>query len=199
MPTVVTERPYRPVPMEPPRKLWTRSECLAIEATGVWGQQKLELVEGELISKMGKKRPHTNALIFVLAWLVRVFGEQYVNPETPIDVAPEDNPASEPEPDLVVLAKPSREFGSANPRPGDLRLVVEISDSTLGFDLTTKAGLYARAGIVEYWVVDVVARRLVVHRDPGKGLYQSVTVYNDRENVSPLAAPGCEFQVGDAF
>jgi Uma2 family endonuclease len=199
MPTVVTERPYRPVPMEPPRKLWTRSECLAIEATGVWGQQKLELVEGELISKMGKKRPHTNALIFVLAWLVRVFGEQYVNPETPIDVAPEDNPASEPEPDLVVLAKPSREFGSANPRPGDLRLVVEISDSTLGFDLTTKAGLYARAGIVEYWVVDVVARRLVVHRDPGKGLYQSVTVYNDRESVSPLAAPGSEFRVGEAL
>ena len=199
MPTVVTERPYRPVPMEPPRKQWTRAECLAIEATGVWDQQKLELVEGELISKMGKKRPHTNALIFVLAWLMRVFGEEYVNPETPIDVAPKDNPASEPEPDLVVLAKPSREFGSANPQPGDLRLVVEISSSTLGFDLTKKAGLYARAGIVEYWVVDVAARRLVVHRDPAKGLYQSVTVYNDRESVSPLAAPGCEFRVGDAL
>ena len=68
-----------------------------MEATGVWDQQKLELVEGELIGKMGKKRAHTNALIFVLAWLVRVFGEEYVNPETPIDVAPEDNPASEPE------------------------------------------------------------------------------------------------------
>jgi Uma2 family endonuclease len=170
-----------------------------MEATGVWDQQRLELVEGELHSKMGKKRPHTNALIIVMAWLVRVFGEQYVNPETPIDVAPEDNPASEPEPDLVVLAKPSREFGSANPRPGDLRLVVEISDSTLGFDLTMKAGLYARAGIVEYWVVDVAARRLVVHRDPANGLYQSVTVYNDRESVSPLAAPDREFRVGEAL
>jgi Uma2 family endonuclease len=170
-----------------------------MEATGVWDQQNLELVEGELIGKMGKKRPHTNALISVLAWLIRVFGEQYVNPETPIDVAPEDNPTSEPQPDLVVLAKPSREFGSANPQPGDLRLVVEISDSSLGFDLTKKAGLYARAGIVEYWVVDVAARRLVVHRDPANGLYQSVTVYNDRESVSPLAAPGSEFRVGEAL
>lgn len=199
MPTVVTERPYRPVPMEPPRKRWTRSECLAMEESGVWSQQRLELVEGELISKMGKKRPHTNILIVVQAWLIRVFGEQYVNPETPVDVAPHDNPTSEPEPDLVVLAKPSREFTSANPQPGDLRLVVEISDSTLGFDLTRKAGLYARAGIVEYWVFDVAARRLVVHRDPGKGLYQSVAVYNDQESVSPLAAPGHEFRVGEAF
>jgi len=108
---------------------------------------------------------------------VRTFGEQFVIPEAPIDVAPEDNPTNEPEPDLVVLAKPSREFQDANPRFGDLRLVVEISDSTLGFDLTTKAELYVRAGIVEYWVVDVAARRLVVHlerphRDPREGLYR---------------------------
>ncbi len=105
------------------------------------------MVHGELISKLGKKRPHLNALVAVQAWLVRTYGEQFVNPETPIDVAPEDNPTTEPEPDLVVLAKPSREFRDANPRPADLRLVVEISDSTLGVDLTTKAELYARAAL----------------------------------------------------
>jgi Uma2 family endonuclease len=165
----------------------------------VWEQQQLELVEGELISRMGKKRPHTNALIMVQAWLVQVFGVQYVNPETPIDVAPEDNPTSEPEPDLVVLARPSLEFRNANPQPSDLLLVVEISDSTLGFDSTVKAELYARAAIAEYWVFDVAARRLVVHRGPFNGLYQPVTVYNDQESVSPLAAPGREFRVADAF
>ena len=120
-------------------------------------RERSELIDGKLISKMGKKRPHVNALVAVQAWLVRTFGAQLVNPGALIDVAPEDNPTNEPEPDLVVLSKPSREF-QANPRPGDLRLVVEISDSTLGFDLTTKAELYARAGIVEYWVVDVAAR-----------------------------------------
>ncbi len=135
---------------------------------------------------------------------MRTFGEQFVNPEAPIDVAPEDNPTNEPEPDLVVLASPSREFQDANPRPGDLRLVVEISDSTLGFDLTTKAELYARAGIVEYWVIDVAARRLVVHletahRDPREGLYRSITAYGEDETVTPLASPGPEFRVADAF
>jgi len=114
-------------------------------------------------------------------------------------VGSEDNPTNEPEPDLVVLAKPSREFQDANPRPSDLRLVVEISDSTLGFDLTTKAELYARAGIVEYWVIDVAARRLIVHRDPREGLYRSVTAYREEESASPLASPGIEFRVGEAF
>ncbi len=185
--------------MEPPRKRWTRQECAALEASGLWDQQRLELVQGELISKMGKNRPHVNALVVVQAWLQRVFGEQYVNPEAPIDVAPEDNPTNEPEPDLIVLARPSREFRRGNPRPDDLRLVVEISDSTLGFDLTTKAALYARAGIVEYWVFDIAARRLVVHREPLRGLYGSITVYSEKESVKPLASPDHEFRVEDAF
>ncbi len=199
MPTLVTQRPYRPVPTDPPRKRWTRAECATLESSGLWDQQRLELVHGELISKMGKKRPHVNALVAVQAWLVRTFGEQFVNPEAPIDVAPEDNPTNEPEPDLVVLARPSREFVDANPRPADLRLVVEISGSTLGFDLTTKAELYARAGIVESWVVDVAARRLIVHRDPRQGLYRSVTSYGEEETVTPLASPQEDFRVGDAF
>jgi Uma2 family endonuclease len=118
-------------------------------------------------------------------------------------VGSEDNPTNEPEPDLVLLATPSREFQDASPRPGDLRLVVEISDTTPhsshGFDLTTKAELYARAGIVEYWVIDVAARRLVVHRDARDGLYRSVTAYGEDETVMPLASPGSEFRVADAF
>ena len=198
MPTIVTEIP-RPSPADPPRKRWTRQECVALETSGIWAQQHLELIEGELLSKMGKKRPHTNVMVIMHAWLLRVFGEQYVNPETPIDVAPEDNPTNEPEPDLIVLSRPSREIKDANPQPGDLRLVVEISDSTLGFDLTTKARLYARARIVEYWVVDIPGRRIIVHRDPQEGQYRSVIAYAEQESVKPLASPDSEFPVGSAF
>jgi len=183
--------------MATPLKRWTRTA--ALESSELCDQEHLELVRGELIIKPRKKRPHVNALVAVQAWLVRTFGEQFVNPEAPIDVAPEDNPISEPEPDLVVLIRPSRDFPEENPRPSDLRLVVEISGSTLGFDLTTKAELYARAGIVEYWVVDVAARRLIVHRDPREGLYRSVIAYGEHETASPLAAPHSEFRVADAF
>jgi len=202
MPTVVTETPYRPVPMEPVRKKkkWTRAERLAMEAAGVLDQQQeLELVEGELISKMPKNRPHSIALKYVRRALELIFGWQYVDSEITIDVAPEDNPTSEPQPDVLVLARPSSEFRKGNPQPVDIRLVVEVSDSMLGFDLSVKAELYARAGIIEYWVVDVGAEKLVVHRDPVKGKYQSVTVYGKHESVSPLASPDREFRVADAF
>lgn len=199
MPTSVTERPYRPVPTDPPRKRWTRAECAAFQATGLWDQQRLELIDGELINKMGKNRPQVIVLSVVSVWLLEVFGKAFLNMEAPIDVAPQDNPTNEPEPDIIVLAKPMWDFPEKNPQPGDLRLVVEISDSTIGFDLKAKAELYARAGIIEYWVFDIGARRLIVHRDPRNGLYQSVTAYRRDEAVAPLAAPQQEFRVGDAF
>jgi hypothetical protein len=109
MPTVVTEQPYRPVPVDPPRKRWTRAECASFEAAGLWDHQRLELVEGGLISKTGKKRPHVICLSFVYAWLVEVFGKEYVHPEAPIDVTPEDNPTNEPEPDLKWCSPGLRE------------------------------------------------------------------------------------------
>jgi Uma2 family endonuclease len=198
MPTAVTEAPYRPVSAEPTRKRWTRAECEALETTGLLDQQKLELVDGELISKMGKNRPHVNTLSFALEWFIEVFGKGFINPEAPIDVAPEDNPTNEPEPDIIVLKRPSWEF-KANPQPADLHLVVEVSETTLGFDLTKKAMLYARAGIVEYWVLDVEAHRLIVHREPAGGRYASVAVYGEQETVAPLAAPSAEFHVAEAF
>jgi len=199
MPITVTEAPYRPVPLDPPRKHWTRAECAALESTGALNHESLELIEGELITRMGKKRPHVNALTFLMAWLVRVFGEAYVNAEAPIDVAPEDNPTNEAEPDIIVLTRPSWEFEHSNPRPADLRLIVEVSDTTLGFDLTAKANLYARAGVVEYWVLDVSARRLVVHREPVQGRYTQIGVYGDHERIAPLAAAHAEFRAADAF
>jgi len=199
MPTAITDTPSAPPPLDPPRKRWTREECVALEASGIWDQQHLELIEGELISKMGKKRPHTNAMVIMHAWLLRVFGEQFVNQETSIDVASVDNPINEPEPDLIVLSKPSLEIRDQNPQPSEVRLLVEIADSTLRFDLTVKARLYARARIIEYWVVDIPGRRIIVHRDPQEGQYRSVVAYSEQENVKPVASPDHEFLVGSAF
>src|SRR5690242_14554549 len=110
MPTAFTEMPARPVPQVPPRKRWTRAECAALEALGLLEQEKLELVEGELISKMGKNRPHVHSAMLLVEWLVQIFGFRFVNQEVPIDVAPEDNPTNEPQPDVIVLARESSRF-----------------------------------------------------------------------------------------
>ena len=199
MPVIVTETPSRPIAQDPPRKRWTRAEVSTLEALGAFDQQHLELIEGELINKMGKNRPHTHVLVFLHEWLRQVFGFRYVNSETPIDVAPQDNHTNKPEPDLIVLSTSYTASWTATPQPQDLRLVVEVSDTSLDFDLGVKAELYARASIVEYWVLDIQGRRLVVHRDQQAGKYQSVVAYNEHESVAPLAAPESFFHVGQVF
>ena len=196
---IQVEELERAAPQSPPRKRWTRSECAVLQATGLLDQQHLELVDGELISKMGKNRPHTIALSLLYAWIIETFGKRFVHQEAPIDVAPEDNPTNEPEPDIVVLRQDIANFRSANPGPEDVSLVVEVADTTLSFDLRTKARLYARAGILEYWVLDIGGRQLIVHRDPVSGRYASITAYGERETVSPLAAPQSEFRVSDVL
>ena len=196
MPVAVTELPAR---LDPPRKRWTRSEHEALYSSGLLDDQRLELVEGELISRMGNKQPHVIAVALLRHWLVGIYGGRKVLQASPIDVAPEDNPTNEPEPDLIVLKRDISHFTKENPRPEDLVLVIEVADSTLGFDLTTKAALYARAGIVDYWVLDIAARRMIVHRDPQGGRYLSVAAYACDESVAPLAAPDSYLRIGDAF
>jgi len=198
MPALLTERPSPPAVQCPPRKRWTRAECERLEAAGI-DLQRIELIEGELIVKMSKNPPHVDAAALLLGWLIQVFGARFVNHEAPIDVAPEDNPTSEPVPDMIVLKRQFTGFRSARPQPTDLDLVVEIADTSLAFDLTVKAALYSRAGIAEYWVLDVPGRRLIVHRDPQSGQYGSVTAYSELEGIAPLGAPNSEFQVISVF
>ena len=198
MPGILIDVPVQPAPLEPPRRRWTRSDCEVLETSGLPDHERLELVEGELIGKTGKKRPHVNTQALLQEWLVAVFGFRLVNIEAPIDVAPQDNEANEPEPDAIVLKREVSLF-AANPQPDDLRLVVEVSSPAIAFDLSTKARLYARAGIAEYWVIDIRGRRLIVHRDPGGGIYSSVMAYGEMETVSPPAAPGALFRVADVL
>jgi Uma2 family endonuclease len=188
-----------PAHEDPPRKRWTRAEHEALYDSGVLDGQRWELVEGELINKMGQGRPHVNSLVLLLIWLQGVFGPRRVLQDSPIDVAPEDNPTNEPVPDLVVLNHDFSHFALENPQPSDLALVIEVSHTRLGFDLTTKASLYAKAGIADYWVLDVAGRRMIVHREPGDGRYASVLVYSSEEAVAPLAATQTFFKIGDAF
>ena len=198
MPTALQETPAIPVTLFPPRKIWTRDECVALEVSGLLDQQKYELVHGELISKMGKRRPHVITMALVKRWLEQTFGWDFVNTEAPIDVAAGENATNEPEPDIIVLRREFTQF-AVNPQPSEVRLVVEISDSTLNYDLRVKGPLYARAGIVELWVVDIHAKQVIVHREPANGLYLSVVAYSCGETITPLAAPQAAFPVASAF
>ena len=86
--------------------------------------------------------------------------------------------------------------------PTTASLVVEIADTTLTLDMTEKAELYATAGIADYWIVDLNARRLLVLRDPapiaaGGFAYRTQRVLGPADAVAPLAAPDATVRVAD--
>ena len=165
---------------------WTRQDCEALEQASVLNF-RYELVEG-FINRMGQNIGHAGIVRRLLVWLFAAFGAEFVLTQLSIDVRSGDNPTSEPEPDVTVLTRRDSELGG-NPTPVDLRLVIEASDTTLAYDLTTKARLYARAGIPEYWVVSLPERKLYVHQGPDGGAYREVSALAEGEFAAPLGAP----------
>ncbi len=94
---------------------------------------------------------------------------------------------SAPEPDLAWVVR--RDYSRGRPVAEDVLLVVEVADSSLGFDTGEKADLYAAAGIADYWVVDVAAGRIEVRREPVAGRYASVRTVAGDDELRPLLMP----------
>lgn len=183
-----------PDSQEMPRKRWTRDECRRLMNLGLLEGGKYELIEGEIIPKVGQNELHIFVLMQVLLKLIEIFGRDYVRPPAPIAISD----YNEPEPDVSGVARPLREYLDAGtPEPQDVRLLVEVSDSTLRGDISVKAALYGRAGIPEYWVVNINARAVEVFRQPTAEGYASVATVTGNEAIRPLAAPEAEVHVAD--
>jgi Uma2 family endonuclease len=180
------------VQISPTAVRWTRQDCCAIERAGIL-TYRYELVEG-IINRMSQSLGHANMIRLLIGWLVAAFGIDFFFTQTTIDVRLEDNPASAPELDGIVLNHPAGDL-TGIPAPADIRLLIEATDTTLAYDLGTKARLYARAGIIEYWVVSLVERKLYIHRWPTEGVYQEITSYQESEQATPLGAPGAAVAV----
>lgn len=166
---------------------WTREAVARIEKIGIL-PAKFELLDGDIISKMGQGIPHRRAVSSLLKWVYEAWDHDQVQTQATIDVSPEDNPTNAPEPDIAVLNRPLHSL-SSNPGPESIVLVIEVSDSTLLDDLTKKASLYARARIPEYWVFDVASARLHIHRNPVNGVYQERTEKFGAGDAATLSKP----------
>ena len=162
---------------------WTRADCEKLEAVGIL-TRRYELVEGDIIYKMPQKTAHRNCVNRAADWLNGIFGVDLVQTQAAIDVSPEDNPTSAPEPDALLLHRPRTDSDPDNPTPNEIALCIEVGNSTMSYDLSVKAGLYARAGIVEYWVVGIPNRTVTVHRDSADGKYATITMHRDGDTVT---------------
>ena len=179
---------------------WTRKEYDRLIEIGFFDEDEpVELVGGQLIVAEPKGTGHSVALQLAAEALRRAFGAGWtVRVQDPI--APDDE--SEPEPDLAVVPGSPREYLATHPsRPA---LVLEVSDSSLAFDRRDKGSLYARAQILDYWIVNLVDRVLEVCRDPVlsadalyRWSYARVLRLGPEATISPLAAPAASISVTD--
>lgn len=155
-----------------------------IEAGGFDEDLRAELIEGVLLDMSPKTRQHENAVSWLARWLfdatdAKRFDVRICGPIT--------TETSEPEPDLMVIP-----HGAPRPyHPGTAALVIEVAVSSQVRDLRQKPIVYARAGVAEYWVVDLDKGYVVVHRDPARDRYESIlTVPADgRLKASTLELP----------
>ncbi len=167
-----------------PRKRFTRQEVEYLITEGILEGQRYELIDGDLIDRMGRKPPHTVAIQNLFDLLFGIFGVGFVRGQSSLDVSDGDRERNEPEPDIVVTERAKTHYLDHHPRGEECLLVAEVSDTTLRSDLTRKSALYARAGVREYWVLDLKGRRLVVHRHPHDGAYHSVQFFSESEILS---------------
>src|SRR5262245_21590764 len=122
MPVVLGETAPPPA-AEPPRKRWTRQEIEIFERTGAMEGQHFELIEGDLINKMGKYLRHVLATRRVAQALAQIFGWEQVLSEASIDVSRDDHATSQPEPDVIVLRCNATEIRSVEPESADIVLL----------------------------------------------------------------------------
>jgi len=174
------------------RHRWTRDEYHRIADLGVLGGRRVELIHGDIVEMSPPKEQHVIAVENVEAAVKRAFeANQWVRTQAPLSM-PDD---SEPMPDVAVVPGPRGRYSDHNHPPGAL-LVVEVSDSTLLIDRTEKAGLYASAGVEDYWILNLCQRQLEVYRKPIQDTtcahghrYGELKTLAVEESIAPLAAP----------
>jgi len=182
------ERPIEEFWLSLPRyKKWTVEECDRLRELELL-PERYELIEGLVIDKMGQDGIHSRLVCLLTSLLAPIFGYERIRGQNPIRIQGELGRYNEPVPDVSVTKKTCRAY-IENPLPEDLLLVAEVSDSSLRSDLNAKALLYSRAGIDEYWVLDVGKERLIAHRSPTADGYEDITEWKTGERIAPLSRP----------
>ncbi|MCS6858925.1 MAG: Uma2 family endonuclease [Abditibacteriales bacterium] len=183
------------------RKLlrWTKRDYYKMAEIGLFDGKHVELIEGEIVEMSPMGTLHWVCVTLTGDALRKVFDQGYfIATQLPLDLGE----STEPEPDVAVIRGNVRDYRDAHPTTA--ALIVEVADTSLSYDRADKASLYAKAGIAEYWIVNLLDNQCEVHRQPvpmpdqpfGFG-YASVTTLKATDTVSPLAAPHATIAVAD--
>ncbi len=154
---------------------WTIEEYHAMIVTGILDNRRVELLRGEIIEMSPEKEPHAYFSSETADYLMRLLGDRAMIRSAKPVILPND---CEPEPDIAIVQRLGREYLQHHPYPENIFWLIEYSNSSLETDLNIKTKIYAEAGIVEYWVVNLKKKVLIVFREPEDGDYASKSTFS---------------------
>ena len=179
------------------RRRFTRTEYYRMAEVGILGEDdRVELIEGEIVQMSPIGRLH-KAFVGNLSQLlaVRFADRAIVWTQNPIILS--DN--TEPQPDLAVLRRRTPSYRVRDAYAEDVLLLIEVADTSLVYDRTTKLRLYAEAGIPEYWIVDCTTETVEVYRNPGPDGYRDVSRAAGTATRTLQAFPDVELTLAEIF
>ena len=170
---------------------WTVEDYHRMIASGLLAGRSVELIDGLIVDMAPELPIHRATYRRGVKYLEALLGDRAVI----FSAAPITLPKqSEPQPDICIAVPPESRYDQRHPEPEDIHWLIEVSNSTLAYDLDEKAKLYAKSGIQDYWVLDITNTQLWVHRNPQNGVYQSV-VRVSTGTLTPIALPDVVIEV----
>jgi Uma2 family endonuclease len=174
---------------------WTIEQYHELVTTGILDDRRVELLDGDIVEMPPEGMPHAVYCGRTVKYLRNLLGDRAEIRETHPITLPNN---SEPEPDVAIVRAPDTQYLAHHPYPEDIFWLIEYSDTTLAKDLNTKQRIYAQAGILEYWVVNLQASELIVFRGIDNDGYETQTKLTDG-SIAPLSFLDLVIEVSRLF
>ena len=180
-----------------PRHRLSVEDYHRLGAAGVLGEaDRVELLEGQLVDMSPIGPGHAYVVNQLSRILIAAVGERaWVSVQNPVTL----DSGSEPQPDIVLAQPPAGQYLSRHPRSDDVLLLIEVADTSFEVDSGAKLEIYAKAGIREFWIVDLTTNHILVHRDPRDGAYRSVVRVAPSGTQAVEALPGVAIPAAPLF
>ena len=179
------------------RRLFTVDDYYRMAEAGILNEDdRVELIEGEIIEMAPIGSHHASSVMRLMALFGRLTPDlATLSAQNPVRI----DDYSEPEPDFMLLKPRADFYREAHPTPEDVLLLVEVADASITYDRRVKLPLYARAGIAEVWIVDLVRNRMDVFRTPSPRGYEETLSIERDGFVTPQAFPDLRIHASDVL
>ena len=188
MSTLLADRKVRRFTVDEYYQMWD---------TGILARdRRYELIEGEILEMMPLGPEHASNTDIVAAKFKADLPKEFrAREEKPIHLSD----LSEPQPDVAVVPFREDNYSKAHPTPKEVLLVIEVSLSSLNYDLSEKLETYATAGIPEYWVINLSDRKIHVFTQPSGAKYTHEAVFQGIDELKPTKIPGFGVKTSELF